>query len=65
MSAYYVFPALSGKPSEWIISMFFLPATHATLNDGVSSMEAHIVFLVNSHHISCPLTWQAMKRAVP
>ena len=44
------FPALSDKPSEWTIIMFSF-VTHANLNDGVSSMGARIIALVNSHHI--------------
>ena len=44
------FPALSDKPSEWTIIMFSF-VTHANLNDGVSSMGARIIVLVNSHHI--------------
>ena len=54
-----VFPALN-KIDEWKI-IVFTDASHANLSGGTGSMGAHVVFLVDEHGNSCPLTWQAGK----
>ena len=46
-----------GDPQFWQIIMF----SDANLSDGVSSMGAHIVFLVGTGNSCCPLPWTANK----
>ena len=53
------FPALGNRES-WRISVY-TDAAHANLPDGVSSMGAQIVFLVDANGLSCPLSWHAGK----
>ena len=52
------FPNL-GPSSEWHL-IVFTDAAHANLDDGVSSVEAHLVFLENNRKI-CPLAWHTGK----
>ena len=53
------FPALS-DPNSWTI-LVFTDAAHANLCDGVSSMGAQIVFLVDRRGKCCPLEWHGGK----
>ena len=55
-----LFPVLNNDPHNWTI-ILFSDAAHANLNDGVSSVGAHIIFLVDNHLNCCPLTWQSKK----
>ena len=53
------FPNL-GPISGWKI-LLFADASHANLNDGVSSMRAYIIFLVGQNRKCCPLSWNGNK----
>ena len=53
------FPRL-GDPKNWRL-LIFSDAAHANLNDGVSSMGAHLIFLVGENKTFCPLSWHAGK----
>lgn len=53
------FPNL-GVPAQWKMVMYS-DASHANLNDGVSSMGAHVVFLVSEDCNCCVLSWHAKK----
>ena len=55
-----LFPIFDSDPHSWTI-IAFLDAAHANLNDGVSSVGAHIMFLVDNHLTCCQLTWQSKK----
>ena len=47
-------------PYNWTV-IAFSDAAHAILNDGVSSVGAHVIFLVVNHLNCCPLIWQSKK----
>ena len=49
-----------GDPPSWKL-VVYSDASHANLSDGVSSMGAHIVFLVGTGNRCCPLSWTANK----
>ena len=49
-----------GRPEEWKL-IVFTDAAHANLSDGVSSMGAHIIFLVGEDQNCCTLSWSAKK----
>ena len=53
-------PIINSDPHSRAV-IEFSDAAHANLNDGVSSVEAHIIFLVDNQLNSCPLTWEAKK----
>ena len=53
------FPKL-GDPVSWKL-LVYSDAALANLCDGVSSMEAHLILLVNDKGLSCPLSWHAGK----
>ena len=58
--AVLVFPRM-GDPRQWKL-VLFTDAAHANLNDnGVSSMAAHVLFLVNGKGQCCALAWHAGK----
>ena len=56
---FVVFPNM-GDSKKWKM-VIFSDAAHANLNDGVSSMGAHLVLLVGEDGKCCTLTWHAGK----
>ena len=55
-----LFTIFNSDPHSWTI-IAFSDAAHANLNDDVTSVGAHIIFLVDNHFNYCPLTWQSKK----
>ena len=55
-----LFPIFNCDTYNWTV-IAFSDAAHAILNDGVSSVGAHVIFLVVNHPNCCPLTWQSKK----
>ena len=55
-----LFTIFNSDPHSWTI-IAFSDAAHANLNDDVTSVGAHIIFLVDNHLNYCPLTWQSKK----
>ena len=53
------FPSMRDM-SDWSL-LVYSDAAHANLNNGLSSMGAHIIFLIDSHGKACPLSWHAGK----
>ena len=53
-----VFFSCLGDPEAWKL-MVFSDAALTSLWDGVSSMGAHVLFLVGQNGSCCPLSWQA------
>ena len=49
-----------GLSDSWKI-VLYSDASHANLNDGVSSMRAYIIFLVGNNKKCCPLSWNGNK----
>ena len=54
------YPALGTVVEHWKL-VIFSDAAHANLDDKVSSVGAHIIYLVNKTGFCCPLTWQSSK----
>ena len=53
------FPSL-GDPKCWRILMF-ADASHGNLANGTGSTGGHVIFLINSKGMCCPIAWKAAK----
>ncbi len=58
-SVYNKFPCLDSKQAWRLV--VFSDASYANLPDGFSSCVGYVVFLVDEHNASCPITWKANK----